>query len=284
MQQNKIRLGAPLFKEYNDPDEWVSILKALKYKAAYCPVEINTSESEIKAYKESAKKNNLIIAEVGAWSNPISVNETEKNTAIEKCIKSLELAELIKANCCVNISGTRHPKLWAAPHKDNFTKDTFDLVVETTRKIIDAVNPKQTYYTLEAMPWAYPYSPDTYLKLIKAIDRKQFAVHLDPVNLIFSPQTYFSNGTFIKECFKKLGPYIKSCHAKDIILKEETDLPQFMECQPGHGKLNYKTFLIELSKLKNIPLLIEHLKTAEQYKSATDYIRSVGKLNNISIS
>lgn len=283
MQHNKIRLGAPLFKKYNDEDEWITILKQLKYAAAYCPVETETSETEIALYKKAAEENDIIIAEVGAWSNPISINDEERSKAIEKCIKSLELAEQIHANCCVNISGSKHPQIWAAPHKGNLTDDTFNLIVETTRKIIDAVNPSRTFYTLEAMPWAYPDSPDNYLKLIKAIDRKQFGVHLDPVNMISSPQIYFSNGNFIKDCFQKLGPYIKSCHAKDIILKEKTDLPQFNECRPGLGTLNYNVFLTELSKLKNIPLMMEHLKTAKDYKLAANYIRSVGKLNNINI-
>ncbi|GAA4232398.1 hypothetical protein GCM10022291_07170 [Postechiella marina] len=281
---NNVTLGAPLFEDYKSPEQWVSILKRLKYKAAYCPLEIGAKAKDIESYKIAAQDNNIIIAEVGAWSNPISINDKERADAIDKNIKSLELAERIEANCCVNISGTKHPEKWAAPHKDNLTSETFDLIVETTQKIIDAVNPKYTYYTLEAMPWAYPNSINSYLKLIKAIDRKHFAVHLDPVNLISSPEIYFSNGTFIKKCFKKLGPYIKSCHAKDILLKDNCDLPQFIECQPGLGKLNYSSFLKELSKLNNIPLLFEHLKTAEQYKNATNYVRSIGKINNIVFS
>jgi hypothetical protein len=63
------------------------------------------------------------------------------------------------------------------------------------------------------MPWAYPDSPDSYLRLLKAIDRKHFAAHLDPVNLVCSPQRYFASGQLIRECFEKLGPYIRSCHA-----------------------------------------------------------------------
>jgi len=66
----------------------------------------------------------------------------------------------------------------------------------------------------------YPDSPDAYWRLINAIDRKAFAVHLDPVNLVNSPQRYFSTGRLIEECVAKLGAHIKSCHAKDILLRE----------------------------------------------------------------
>ena len=283
--QNNVRLGGPIFEDHDDPDTWISALKHLKYRAAYCPVKTGADETEIKAYQNAALNNDIIIAEVGAWSNPISIDENVRKEAIDKCVKSLELADLIQANCCVNISGSRNPNLkyWAGPHEDNLTKDTFDLIVETTRNIIDAVKPSRTFFALEPMPWSYPDSPDNYLKLIKAIDRPRFGVHFDPVNMVSSPQIYFKNGDFIRECFKKLGPAMRSCHAKDITLREDNYIPQLDECKPGLGKLNYQVFLTELSKLQDIPLMLEHLKTAEEYASAAAYIRSVGERSNITI-
>jgi sugar phosphate isomerase/epimerase len=126
------------------------------------------------------------------------------------------------------------------------------------------------------MPWVFPDSPDTYLDLIKAIDRKQLAVHLDPVNMISSPRRYYNNGAFIKECFEKLGPYIKNCHAKDILLK--TDLTVHLpEVLLGTGGLDYKVFLTELSKLKNVPLMLEHLETKEEYTQAAVNVRRIGE-------
>ncbi len=281
MENTNIRLGGPVFKKYSNPEEWISALNQLNYKAAYCPVQLGASSEEIKLYKNAAQKANIVIAEVGAWSNPIDPDETKSQAALEKCINSLQLADEIGANCCVNISGSRNPEKWAGPHKDNLTPETFDLIVETTRKIIDAVNPKNTFYALETMPWAFPDSVDSYEKLLKAIDRKQFGVHLDPVNLVVSPQVYYKNGEMISEAFKKLGPFIKSCHAKDILLLEDELTPHLPEVRAGLGNLNYVTFLKELSKLKNIPLMLEHLKTAEEYDLAANYIRSVAEKNNI---
>ena len=39
----------------------------------------------------------------------------------------------------------------------------------------------------------------------------------------------------------------------------------------------------ELAKLDNIPLMIEHLKTSEEYKQAAEYINSKAKEINLSI-
>jgi sugar phosphate isomerase/epimerase len=278
-----VRLGGPLFDKYQDPDEWITALKKQGYRAAYCPVKIGASTDEIKSYEMAAKKADIVISEVGAWSNPISPDQTKATEAFKKCVDSLALAEAIGANCCVNISGSKNSKHWAGPYKDNLTKQTFDEIVEVTRKIINEVQPTRTYFALEPMPWSYPDSADTYLQLIKAINHKRFGVHMDPMNLIVSPRTFYNSGALIKECFKKLGPNIRSCHGKDIIIKEDALTPQFSECRPGLGQMDYSVFLTELSKLKDIPLMMEHLNTQEEYQMAATYIRSVAEKEAIQI-
>lgn len=271
-----VRLGGPLFDSYQQPDEWIAALKKQGYRAAYCPVKTDAPSDQIRGYAEAAKKADIVISEVGAWSNPISPDPATAQAAIKKCVDSLALAEAIGANCCVNISGSKNPAQWAGPHKDNLTTQTFDQIVAVTRQIIDEVKPTRTYFTLELMPWSYPDSVDAYLRLLKAINHKQFAVHLDPMNIVVSPQVFYSNGALIKECFRKLGPHIRSCHGKDIILKEDVYTPQLVECRPGLGQLDYAVFLTELSKLKDIPLMMEHLNTGVEYQKAATYLRSVG--------
>jgi len=277
-----LRLGGPIFEKFDGPDAWVKILKRLGYRAAYCPVSAKEKDDAVKTYAEAAKKADIIIAEVGAWSNPISPNEKVRKEALAKCRENLALADRIGANCCVNISGSRNEKNWAGPHKDNLTDETFDMIVETTRAIIDDVKPTRTYFALEPMPWSYPDSPDSYVRLIKAVDRKRFAVHLDPVNFVSSPQLYFNNAKLIRECFEKLGPFIRSCHAKDIILREDIYTPHLDELRPGLGALDYSAFLKELSRLPNTPLMMEHLPNAEQYQLAAEHIRSVAKAIGLS--
>jgi sugar phosphate isomerase/epimerase len=276
-EAQRLRMGSPIFEKFDGPDAWVSILKRLGYRAAYCPLGPDEKDDVVNAYAEAAKKADIVIAEVGAWSNPISPNEQMRKQAIKKCREHLQLADRIGASCCVNISGSRHEKQWAGPHKDNLTKETFEMVVETTRAIIDDVKPTRTYFTLEAMPWSYPDSPDSYVRLIKAVNRKRFAAHLDPVNFVCSPQLYFRNAQLIRESFDKLGPHIKSCHAKDIILQEDIYTPHLDEVRPGLGRLDYAAFLTELSRFPDTPLMLEHLSNAEEYRAAAEHIRSVAK-------
>jgi sugar phosphate isomerase/epimerase len=192
------------------------------------------------------------------------------------CKSALDLADRIGACCCVNISGSRGTQ-WDGPHPDNFTGETFDMIVETVRDIIDSVEPKRTFYTLEPLPWTYPDSIESYTRLIAAIDRERFGVHLDPVNLITSPHLFLHNGAFLRECFAVLGPHIKACHAKDISFSPKLTV-HLDEVRPGLGGLDYATFLRELAKLnRRVPLMLEHLYSAEDYNLAAGHIRSVAE-------
>jgi sugar phosphate isomerase/epimerase len=127
------------------------------------------------------------------------------------------------------------------------------------------------------MPWLYPDSADSYVRLIEAIDRRGFAVHFDPANLLCSPQRYFDSGGVIREFVAKLGPRIRSCHAKDVLLADRMTT-HLDEVRPGLGSLNYRAFLTELDGLDaDLPLMMEHLPTAEEYAQAAAYIRSVAE-------
>ena len=269
-----MRLGGSIFTEHPTPERWVAVLRAAGYTAAYCPVGAEADSTTVLAYAQAATEAGIVIAEVGAWSNPLSADSAEAQAALEKCQTQLALADEIGARCCVNISGSRGLP-WDGPHPDNLTPGTFDMVVEVARAIIDAVKPKRTFYTLEPMPWMFPDTADSYLALLRAVDRDAFGVHIDMVNVINSPQAYFGNSDLIVEWFTKLGPHIRSCHAKDTLLSAKLTT-HLDEVRPGMGHLDYRTLLRELDKLdRNTPLMIEHLSKEEDFRLSAEYIRGV---------
>jgi len=272
-----MRLGGPILEIHPDPDAWIQALRKRGYRAAYCPLAPHErDEDKIRAYARAAGAADIVIAEVGTWSNPLSADAEERTAALETCKQGLALADRIGARCCVNIAGSRGRR-WDGPDPRNLTEATFDQIVETVREIIDAVKPKRTFYTLETMPWIYPDSPEAYLRLLRSIDRERFAVHLDPVNLVNSPARYFQNARLIRECFEKLGPYIKSCHAKDIRLAERLTV-HLDEARPGTGGLDYRVLLQELARLdEDVPLMLEHLPSEQDYVFAAEYIRTVAR-------
>ncbi|MBP3961753.1 sugar phosphate isomerase/epimerase [Paenibacillus sp. DLE-14] len=267
-----MRLGGPILaRQTLDPERWIAAHVERGYTAAYFP-DVDDA-ARIEDYVRAAAKADIVIAEAGAWSNPLSQDPEVREQAIRYCKKKLVTAELAGARCCVNIAGSLGEQ-WDGHDPANLTADTFELIVETVRGIIDHVKPERTYYTLEMMPWMYPDTVDSYLQLIKAIDREAFAVHLDPVNIVTSPQLFYRNGALIEECFEKLGPYIRSCHAKDIVLGSSM-VVHLDETRPGLGKLDYAQYLRQLAKLdRDVPLMLEHLDSDSEYRMAADYIRA----------
>ncbi len=118
-----------------------------------------------------------------------------------------------------------------------------------------------------------------FLKLIKAVDREGFGVHLDPCNLINCHSRYYDTTAMIDECFDKLGRWIVSCHAKDVTWDVEMQM-HFREVPLGTGTLDYRTYLKRLAALPNDPpLMVEHMKGAEEYDTCRRHLLDVaGKI------
>ena len=157
----------------------------------------------------------------------------------------------------------------------DLSEEAFDRVVACVREIIDAVRPRRTFYTLETMPWMVPHSTDSYLRVLEAVDRDRFAVHFDPVNLINSPERYAATGALIRDFVSRLGDRIRSCHAKDIVLRKNLTV-HLDEVGAGQGNLDYPELLRQLNRLDpDTPLMLEHLKTPEEYAAAAAFIRGL---------
>jgi len=277
-----LRLGGPVFAKIDDPDELVLAHRKLGYQAAYCPGVALNDSARIKALADAFAKHDVVIAEVGRWVNLLDADAAKRKQNLQTVTDGLALAESIGARCCVDIAGSFNPTSWFGPHPDNFTPKFFDAAVENARRIIDAVKPQRAKFCYEMMGWAMPHTADNCLKLLRAVDRKAFGVHLDPCNLVNSPEKFYRNADLLNECFDKLGRWIVSCHAKDLTWDVEMNV-HFREVQPGTGSLDYSTYLRRLAQLpQNPPLMIEHLKTAEEYAAAAKHITEVGRKEGLS--
>ena len=272
-----IRLGGPIFLKSDDPKQLAKEHRRLGYSAAYCPAAELSDTARIRAIQDAFASENVVISEVGAWKNMLDPDPQKRADNLRYVTDRLALAEAVGARCCVDIAGSFDPKVWYGPDPKNLSQEFFDATVENCRKVIDAVQPTRTRFTIEMMGWSLPDGPDSYLKLIRAVDRKAFGVHLDVCNVINSPERFYRNTDVIKECFAKLGPWIISCHAKDLQWLTEYNV-HFLEVVPGRGQIDYKTYLAQLTQCpQDAPLMLEHLSTAEEYEEGKQYIFRMGR-------
>lgn len=271
-----IRLGGPIFEKAEDPESLAAAHRALGYRAAYCPNVPFRDGDRVRAFAGAFAKHDVVIAEVGRWCNLMDADSEKRKKNLENVTEGLALAEAIGARCCVNIAGSKNTEFWYGPHPDNLSPAFFDAAVENARAIIDAVKPARAKFAYEMMGWSIPESPDSYAALIKAVDRDAFGVHLDPCNLVNSPERFYRNTDLLNECFDKLGDRIVSCHAKDLTWDVEMNV-HFREVVPGTGSLDYGAYLRRLAALPSPPpLMIEHLANAEEYDAARKHILGLG--------
>lgn len=273
----RIRLGGPIFLHSDDPAKLAREHRRLGYSAAYCPEAKADDSARVNAIRKAFAAENVVIAEVGAWKNMLDPDPAARKANLEYVVSRLALAEAVGARDCVDIAGSLNPKIWYGMDPKNLSAAFFEATVENCRGVIDAIKPTRTKFTIEMMPWSLPDGPDSYLRLIHAVNRPAFAVHLDVCNVVNDPAKFYNTTGVIEDCFRKLGPWIASCHAKDLAWIPEYNI-HFAEVIPGRGVLDYAAYLRELSRLPvDAPLMLEHLHTPEEYDEGRAYIQRVGK-------
>ena len=272
----RIRLGAPVSVAGDDPEALARAYRAKGYRAAYCPKVPLDDQARLRATEDAFKRHDVVIAEVGRWVNLLDPDEKARRKNIATVTEGLALAEAVGARCCVDIAGSFSTTSWFGPHPDNLSKRFFDAAVENARAILDAVRPTRTTFCYEMMAWSLPDSPDACLRMVAAVDRKAFSIHLDPCNLVNSPERYYRSSDIIRECYQKLGPRVASVHAKDLTWDVEMAM-HFREVRNGLGSIDYGVFLAEHARhAPEAPLMIEHLKGDAEYDAARDHVMAEG--------
>ena len=242
------------------------------YGAAYFPLNSADPPEWIEAYADAARRHGLVIAEIGVWNNLLDRSPARREANLRYAVEQLRLADRVGAMCCVNISGSLG-STWDGPHPDNLTEATYRRVVADVRAIIDAARPRNTFYTLEPMPWMYPHSGEDLARLIRDVDRERFAVHVDMCNLVNAFDRVYHTGELTRAFFRAFGPLIRVVHAKDTVIRDDLTL-HIDEAIPGEGLFDYDALLTACDGLyPDLPVMAEHLETEAEYLKATGFIR-----------
>lgn len=286
-------LGAHVFPDDPNtaftPDEFAEALLARGYRAGYfpfqdCPYTIHDKEA-LRAFEKAFTSRDMVIAEVGAWCNPFGPGEelAKKNT--EFVIERLAMADEVGAKCCTHTMGSVTED---SVHPDNVGKDFYALAVDYVRTVVDRVKPKRTRMSFEILPFNFLDSIETYAKFVKDIDRPDYvAVHLDPVNLIVSPRLYYSNAQVFRDAIRTLAPLgIVSMHLKDLVMHPNLPNTYLEEVPLGTGGMDIRAMFKAIDEYlpKDVPVMLEHLKTNAEYDAAAAVARAIAKEENIPLS
>ncbi len=272
----RVRLGAPVSVPGDDPDALARAHRAKGYRAAYCPNVPLDDRERLRATVEAFARHDVAIAEVGRWVNLVDPEAEARKKNLATVTEGLALAEAVGARCCVDIAGSFSATSWFGPHPDNLSARFFEAAVENARTILDAVKPTRTTFCYEMMAWSLPDSPDACLRMLKAVDRKAFAVHLDACNLVNAPARYYRSADLVRECYAKLAPHVASVHVKDLAWEVDMAV-HFREVRAGLGSIDHAAWLVEHARAcPDVPLMLEHLSSEAEYDAARDHLRAAG--------
>jgi sugar phosphate isomerase/epimerase len=258
-----MRLGGPIFRKGLSIEEEVAVHRRLGFGAAFC--RYIEDRGERAAYRQAFAEADIVLAEFGAYCiNILDTDPAIRQQNIDEICRRLEYADEMGVGCCVIHGGTVETGDWGNANPLNMSEKSFAETVTIVQGILDRVQPTRTKLVMETESYLLPDSPEVYLRLLEAIDRPGLGVHLDPINITSSPWRFYNNALFIKQCFALLGPWIVSCHAKDMNMPPKHATVRIDETFVGDGVLDYGTYLREIDKLNPAPtLMIEHLNESQ---------------------
>ena len=274
-----MRIGATIHRycglRIDDPDTYIAECRRQGFRAATCPDHLLGDSGTIRRIRTEFEKADIVIAEIGGWANCLDPREDQRRQALKTTCEALAVADEIGAVCCITLAGSYCTEKAYGTHPHNFTGEAFDAVVQWVQQVLKDVSPRRTRLTIETTPWTTIDSMQAYGQLLEAVDDAALAIHLDPANLLLDARTYYHTTALINDCFDTFGPRIVSCHAKDI-LQGDPKTVNLTEVPPGEGILDYRTFIARAQRLSpDLPIIIEHLDTQQQYEQAAAYIRGI---------
>jgi sugar phosphate isomerase/epimerase len=197
-----------------------------------------------------------------------------------------QVAELVEAGERVGVSFiVTHTGSCAesptSPHRDNWTKETWDASVKALKQIIRDTSGSKVNLAVEALNPCNINNPRAHVRFREDVGDSRIKVTLDPTNML-NTTVYYRTTELINECFDLLGEDIMYAHAKDVLWLPDM-LPAFKWVVPGTGTMDYETYLTRLSRLNYPrPLLLEFL-SEDKYPQAKKFIEETAAKMGVKI-
>ena len=277
-----VRLSGYLrYQEGTSFGDTVKQLRETGYTAANTGPDpwYSMSDSQLRELQDALRQHDVVVFEIGGYRNLLHTDETVRQENIKRIAYCLEAADKIGCPMVGTISGSRNPKgnEWGdnyAVHPDNWTLETWNLLIESIRQILKDTAGIKAVIGMEAQVTTNIDSPLAHRRLSEDVGDERLKVNLDPTNMIHL-YNHFHTTELINECFDLLGEDIVGCHAKDSYVLPHSQTVHVQEVCPGRGNLDYETYLVRLSRMKwPRSILPEHIP-ADQYSEAGAYIRKI---------
>ncbi|MFC1573652.1 sugar phosphate isomerase/epimerase family protein [Candidatus Latescibacterota bacterium] len=267
-----IRLATRMVRlKDEEPEETVRRIRESGYTSVNTqPSQWN--ERELVEIRAALKTYDVTVFEVGAYSNIMHPDKKRRQEINANIVRKFEDAENIGGTMVATVSGSCDPKYLINPHPENWTMESWKILVASVRQILRDTAGMSVTLGMEAQVTTNIDGPKAHRRLIDDVGDDRCCVNLDPTNMV-SLATYFHTTELLDECFDLLGESIMGCHAKDTYIIPNEQTVHVQEVCPGKGIMDYETFIARMSRMKwPRALFPEHIEK-EEFPLADAYIK-----------
>ena len=272
-----IRLSSPRIPNREGTD-YASVFKAMRdggWTACECGssewLSRKLPESEIREIKAQLKANDVVFYGIHCAGNIIAP-DPDADRWQRHIIDTIHAAEEMGCKLILTHAGSMYPNR-NTPHPLNWSREGWNRSVNALKRICKDTAGSKIEIAIEDVNSESVNNPWAHVRLRQDVGDPRIMTGLDVTNMVH-PGVVFRMTELIDTCFDLLGDQISYIHSKDVVWNGM--LPGINWVMNGTGCMDYETFLVRISRLKQpTNVLIEFLNTPEELTQAQKNVRSV---------
>jgi sugar phosphate isomerase/epimerase len=182
---------------------------------------------------EAFRKNDIQIAVLGCYINPIASEEEELRLGIDRFKEHIRYARSV--GCSIVATETGWLDEGWSNEKENIEEKRFNKLVETVKELVQEAEKFGVFVGIEPVATHTINSPEKMKRLIDEVNSNNLQVVFDPVNLI-TIDNYHNQEEIISKSLELFGDKIVAVHCKDFVVDKDS----VRVVAAGKGQLNYK--------------------------------------------
>ena len=225
---------------------------------------------EVQEIKKQLKAHDVVFYGIHCAGNIIAPDPDGEKWQ-RHIVDAIHSAEEFGCQFVLTHAGSMYPNRNTA-HPKNWTRETWQRSVKALQNICKATAGSKIEVAIEPVNTESINNPWAFKRLKEDVGDSRLMCGLDITNCVFA-STAFRMTELLNTAFDLLEGDIAYVHAKDFVW--DGMLPGLSWAMNGTGNMDYETFLVRVSRIKNPKMYVEFLRTPEEYQEAQRNIRAI---------
>jgi sugar phosphate isomerase/epimerase len=227
-------------------------------------------DSEVSEIKAQLKANDVVFYGIHCAGNIIAPDPAAEQWQ-RHIVDAIHSAEDMGCQLVLTHSGSMYPDR-NRPHPLNWSKAAWTRSVTALKNICKSTAGSKIQVSIEPVNTEAINNPWAFKRLKEDVGDPRLMCGLDITNMVFS-STAFRMTELLNTTFDLLENHISYVHAKDFVW--DGMLPGLDWAMNGTGNMDYETFLVRVSRIKDAKMYVEFLRSSEEYQQAQRNIRAI---------